>query len=491
MVAHSFHPPVKGLSDLSNESRIITTPWSRMVRGLGLGQYPVEPDQGAIAIIRQALHSLESKVTAANAYTLFSRLLSGLILDVVEAGNGLGHAEVENALGLILKAVRTEPNPYWRLMAGCILIDAFAKLGLDRNWLVGDGLDFPAEVLALLDEIQPNQIKDENSGRHGDYEKLSAFSAVFLALGQMNLQDRLISGPRNYIAESLELLDRIPSPFFRGRGGSMLFSAISLLGQDALVFDGKRDYMGDVLGYLDRADELNLPPAFPQPLSAAFSRIYPLLTMLNAIAVSGRKEYLRLGKDRLEEARILWSSIAPVERTHMGLYYIIALHNLGCLGQELPDFDAFVESVVGQWKDIDPGQNFFLHGISYSYIIETAMVTGRLDLINGEMLERLVDAFPDLDRSPLDRVNRPYPFSYALNMLGEIGAADLLFSPRKKYGGCSAMAWVIEKMTPAGREEGSRLYMLDHALISYALRQRGARRGESRLFENFRFALAP
>jgi hypothetical protein len=447
------------LDDLSNESRIIATPWSRMVRGIGLGQYPAEQDRAVAARIREALGLLQAKVSPANTYTLFSRLLSELILNVVDPGSGWGPTEIESALGPVLQALRMEKNPYWRLMAGCILMDAFAKLGLPKELLVCDELDFPGEVLAMMEKIQPNQIRDENSGRHGDYEKLSAFTAVFLAFGQLGVQDRLVSGPRNYILESLGLLERIPAPFFRGRGGAMLLSVISLLGHDALIFDGERDYMGEILDYLDRADELNNPPAFPQPMSAAFPKIYPLLTLLNAMAISGRKEYLTYAKNRLVQAKTLMAAITPVERTHMGLYYLVALHNLGCLNSEVPDLDAFVEDIVGQWKHIDPGQNFFLHGISYAYIIETAMITGRLDLITAETLERFADAFPDLDRSDLDRANRPYPFSYALNMLGEIGAADILFTPREKYGGRSAMAWVVDKLTPDGREEGSRLYM--------------------------------
>lgn len=490
MAVESIFQPVKGLNELSNESRVIATPWSRMVRGIGLGQYPIEHDRLATARIRQTLEQLEARVSPANTYTLFCRLLSELILNVVDPACSFGHARIERALGPVLDAVRSEKNPYWRLMAGCILMDAFAKLALDRKLLVNHQLDFPGEVLAMLDEIQPNQIQDENSGRHGDYEKLSAFTAVFLALGQLVVQDRLVAGPRNYINESLAVLDRIPAPFFRGRGGSMLLSAISLLGHDALIFDGERDHMLEMLDYLDRADEIDNPPAFPQPMSAAFPKIYPLLTVLNAIAMSGRKEYLRHKQDRLKEAKALLAAITPVERTHMGLYYIVALHNLGCLDDEVPDLDAFVEDIVGQWKHIDPGQNFFLHGISYSYLIETAMITGRLDLITGEMLGRLADAFPDLDRSDMDRANRPYPFSYALNMLGEIGAADLLFTPRKKYGGRSAMAWIIDKLSPDGQEEGNRLYMLGHALISYALRHRGPRREEPEFFRNFRFPLA-
>ncbi|MFF5805065.1 hypothetical protein [Streptomyces sp. NPDC012746] len=481
--------PVAGLDDLSNESRMIATPWSRMVRGIGLGQYPVDYDPDAAARIRHTFGLLEAKVPASNSYTLFSRLLADLILRAADPAEEFPRSEQQRALGPVLDAVRAERNPYYRLMTGCILLDSFAKLGLDRTLLLNDTEDVPGEVLAMADLIEADRIEDENSGRHGDYEKLSAYSAVFLAFGQLGLQERLVAGPRNYVVEALDLLERIPAPFFRGRGGSMLLSVVTLLGYDALIFDGERDYMKEVLDFLARADELNMPASFPSPMTAEFSQVYPLLTMLNAIAMSGRAQYLTHGRDWLAEAKRLIAAIAPVERTHMGLYYIVALHNLGRLREQLPDLDAFVEGVVGQWKEVDPGENFFLNGIAYPYMIETAMLTGRTDLITDETLDRVVNSYPDLDRTDLDRVNRPYPLSYLLNMLGEIGEAERLYTPGDRYAGSSPMAWVIDHLSEDGRDEGNRLYMLDHALISYALRLRGAGRGETELFKKFRFRL--
>lgn len=406
-----------------------------------------------------------------------------------DPADNFSRVEVEEHLRPILQALRSETNPYYRVMAGCILMDAFAKLGLDRNILVNEELDFAEEILAMVDQIQPDQIKDENSGRHGDYEKLSGYSAVFLSIGQLGLKDRLVY-PRNYIQESLSLLEKIPAPFFRGRGGSMLFSVITLLGYDSFIFDDSRNYMKEVLNHMDRADELNMPPGFPSRMTSDFPKIYPLVTIMNAVAMSGRAEYLTYGRDRLVEMEKFMAAISPVERTHMGLYYIVALHNLGRLQDQIPDLDDFVEHIVKQWEYVDPGADFFLSGISYSYIIATAMISGRMDLITNEILDRLVDSFPDLDRTDQDRINRPYPFSYALNMLGEIGASNLLFTPRARYGGHSPIAWVIDRLSKNGHEEGTRLYMLSNALISYALRLRGPCRGGSQLFKSFHFRLA-
>ncbi|MEU0229463.1 MULTISPECIES: hypothetical protein [unclassified Streptomyces] len=487
MTSASFPVPVDGLCHLSNETRMIATPWSRMVRGIGLGQYPVAYDPAAAARIRRTFALLSAKGADSNSYTRFSRLLADLVLSVADPSRPLRRSDVEQDLGPILDTVRAEENPYFRLMAGCILMDSFAKLGLDKGLLVNAETDFPAEILAVADSIAPDRIKDENAGRHGHYEKLSAYSAVFLAMGQLGLKERLVSGRRNYVRESLGLLEKIPAPFFRGRGGAVLLSVISLLGYERFIFGEGRDHIKEVLDHLDRADELNSPPAFPQPMSEAFPKVYPLLTMLNAIAMSGRaEEYVAYGRDRLAEAKELMGRITPVERTHMGLYYIIALHNLGRLDDQVPDLSGLVEDIVGEWEHIDPGANYFLNGIAYAYVIQTAMLTGRMDLIGDKTVERLVDCFPDLDRTDDDRVNRPYPFAYALNVLGETGRSHLLFEPRDAYGGATPMSWVVGRLSEGGSEE-QRLYMLNHALLGYALRMRGPERTETPLTRGFRF----
>jgi hypothetical protein len=248
--------------------------------------------------------------------------------------------------------------------------------------------------------------------------------------------------------------------------------------------------MKEVLRYLSRADELNIFPSFPQQITTSWAKVYPLLTMLNAIAMSGRAEYLTCAKDWLAEAKELLVETPPVERSHMSQYYIMALHNLGRLRDQVPDLDAYIAQVVAQLDIADPGADFFTNGIAYPYIIETAMITGRMDLIPEAALDRMVDSFPDLDRTDTDRINRSFPVSYALNVLGEIGAADRIFTPRARYGGTSAMSWVVDHLSAGAVEEGKQLYMIDHALVSFALRMRGANAQETELFANFQFRLA-
>ena len=91
-----------------------------------------------------------------------------------------------------------------------------------------------------------------------------------------------------------------------------------------------------------------------------------------------------------------------------------------------------------------------------------------------------------LERDPAGRDNWPYPFSYAVNILAEFGQEHRLFESRDRYGGTSAMAWVLNHLTPKSVAENNRLTMLDHAIINWALRLRGPR-PEPALFRDFRF----
>lgn len=489
MKATSRRLPVSGLADLSNESRMIVAPWSRLIRGIGLGQYPIDYDPVIAGYLRTTFDQLAERIPPSNHYVHFCRALMDLVLSVADPGRGRDEARFARSVTALLDAARAERNPYFRAMAGSLVLDTFAKLDLDVSLLVNDELDFPQEVLATLDDIAPDQIADENRGRHGDYERLSASSSVFLAIGQVGLRDRLVTDRRNRVVEALGLLENIPAPYFRGRAGSMFLSVVGLLGYEEYVFDGERDYMAETLEYLTRADELGIFPSFPQEIPTAWSKVYPLLTMLNAIAVCGRAEYLNTPVDWLAEARTLLDRIPWEHRVHMSEYYVIALHNLGRLNGELPDLDAYLREVTAVLDLADPGANFFPDGISYPYIIELAMLTGRMDLIPDRSLERMVDALRDLDKG-VDRANNAFPVSYVLNVLGEIDEAMLILGPRERYEGRSALEWVVANLSEGGKEERLRLYMIPHALVSHALRMRGARAPETALYRGFRYRLA-
>lgn len=465
-------PPIDGLHGLSMESRAIATPWSKIVRGLGLGQFPIGYDPYAVKCIRHSIEQLCSLVDDTDPYSRFTSSVIELILQETNPRSTLDNNKKSSLMSIIGGGINNIKNPYFRVTAGCILLTSIAKLKLEKPYIFDSPLDIPSVILTSIDEIKADQIQDENQGRHGDYERICALTTVFFAFGLMGLNDRLITKERDYIAEALSSLERVPSPFFRGRGGSMLISSIVFLGHKDRLIDNGHDYIGSILSYLDISHKLNNQPSFPSHMSNAFIKAYPLLTMLNTIGIAELPMYLTFGRNRLQEADYLMSSLEPVERTHMALYYIVALHNLGCIDTQLLDKHHFIEILVNEWKNIDPGHDYFLYGISYPYLLQLAYSTGRCDLITDQMIDRMVTAFASLERSDVSRANRPYPFSYALNVLADLGVADRLYSPHPFYCGQSAFSWVLEHMSPKGEAERPRLYMINHALINWALRMR-------------------
>jgi hypothetical protein len=219
--------PVRGLGDLGAESRMITTPWSRMVRGLGLGQYPVGYDPTIAGHLRKAFNLIALKIPEMNGYMHFCGLLGTLVLDVTAPSADVSQLDLAGAIEQIKNVIRKEPNPYYRVGAGCILMESFAKLRLDTTVLINERNDFAQEVLSMVDEIGADNIQDNNAGRHGDYEKIFAYTALFLSFGHLGIHDRLISGDRNLVLDALGVLDKIPAPFFPWAGRiNALFSNI-------------------------------------------------------------------------------------------------------------------------------------------------------------------------------------------------------------------------------------------------------------------------
>lgn len=478
---------IRALGRLNNENRIITTPWSRIVRGLGMGQYPVPFCETLSGWIQDAFDELKAKTESQNNYTHFSSLLCDFICLLIQPGKALKPRDRLDYISNILFLINNEADPYRRIMQYTITIDALAKLNINLFDVLEKSVDLPGLLFNTVQQIKSDGIQDENSGKHGDYEKLSAYTSVFFALASCGKAHLAITRRQNHVENALGLLNNIPSPFFRGRGGSMLFSAISVLGLQPVLKEALSDAVLHTLDYLDRADAIGINPSFPQPMSAAFVKVYPLLTMLNAIAVTGERRALNFRQDRLRQARDLLEALTPVEQTHMGLYYIMAVYNLGLIEQEQYDVDALVETLAETAMNIDPSENYFLHGIACSYVLETALITGRKDLITDRLTSRLAESFATMDKCVEDEINRPYPFAYALTMLGEAGLARKMFEPSPRYGNQSAASWTIANLTQVKDGADGRLYMLNHALINLMLRMRGQDRSAEKAYGNVVF----
>lgn len=479
-----LQPPVAGLDELTVESRVIATPWSRIVRGIGLGQHPTGFDATAAQHIRSSFARLLERVGGKHEYTVFSAALSELVLDAIQGDTGVATKPLAGRVDVVAAAAARVTDPYARATASTILLSSIATLGLTADPAVATRVRLLGhETLEMIDEIHPDSIEDDNRGRHGDYEKATAWTAAMFALARFERAELPSGLDGTRVTRALTSIQQIPSPFFRGRGGSMLLSAAAVLGEPAPI----AYHIASTLKFMDRPQSPSLQPTFPRPMSPAFVQAYPLLTMLNAIAVSGHHELLTHGQDRLAQAAALMATMDPVERTHMGLYYVMALKNLGRLDDQLPNLDEFVEALVGEWHRIDPGRDYFLYGISYAYLIQLAFFTGRSDLVTDEMVERMVTPFPRLETTAENRANRPYPFSYVLNVLGEVGLAGLLYAPHAAYGGRSPFDWVVDHLSRGGRAESARLYMLDHALIGWSLRLRSPRAGAPGPFGRYEF----
>ncbi|HTL70162.1 MAG TPA: cysteine dioxygenase family protein, partial [Candidatus Eisenbacteria bacterium] len=454
---------LRGPQDLSMESRVISSPWSRMVRGMGLGQYPLNYDPAIAENLRGLFTVLDEKVPEANAYNRFSKNLTRLILDIEDPAVKLSGPQLKVRIDQVLADLYAEASSYKFVMGAGILMDTVAKLGLEPSLLVNAERDLVADSLKRASEIPPN-----TNGIHGAYERLCAYTGLFLGITQIGMKDRLVTAEKDYVAESLALLEQVPAPFYRGRGAAMYISVLKLLGFEGYLFADGRDRVKEVFDYLDRADQTNIWPTPPYPLTRPFFKVYPLLTMLNAAAVLGRAEYASYAKDRIAEAQTYLSQIAPEERTHMDQYFLVALYNLGLLDRVIPDLDGYLRQYASLLDRVNPAANWFPASVTYPYVLETLWMFGRSDLITERMVERMVNFLPGL-KTPKDAKNRANPASYALNALGEMGLSERMFRPSAAYEGQPPLHWIVRQFSENAKLEES-LYFLDHSAISLALR---------------------
>lgn len=474
------------LAKLKYESRVMPTPWNRIVRGLGLGQHPMAFQEKGVELVQEAFHLLTQKTIDMHIYTLFSSFLCDLINLKSSKSASLDLSSYQYYVAEILEIIDKEDNCYFKLMQYSIFLSSMEKIGVTISQQRKNHIF--SLMLKCLDKIEPENINDENRGLHGEYEKLSAYTSLLMTAVAINERDFFQFEGRNLIEEGLASLSKIPSPFFKGRGGSMLFSAIALIGQQAILTDRTSQDIKRVFDAMDSPASEKLAPVFPQPMTNAFVCIYPLLTMLNAVALVGDESLLEYQKDRIQEAKQLLQELRPVERTHMTLYFIIAIYNLGRLDKEIDFISNLLDELFGLLDKLDPSEDYFLHGISFSYIIETAIFTGQENRLNTNVLKRLSEAFFEMDKTAEDELNRYYPLAYSFTMLGELNQAELLFLQHSSYANKSPMEWVIEHASNLHPASNKRLYMLNNSLINFSLRMNEEIANETTgIINSFRF----
>ncbi|ECS8719472.1 hypothetical protein DIJ97_19480 [Salmonella enterica] len=117
------------------------------------------------------------------------------------------------------------------------------------------------------------------------------------------------------------------------------------------------------------------------------------------------------------------------------------------------------------------------------------MITGKQHIISEQLVTNLSESFSSMNKNLDDEINRPYPFAYALTMLGEVGHINKIFEPSTHYGEQSASAWIINNISYVRGDNNNRLYMLSNALINLMLRMRGDKFPAPKVYSDFTFPL--
>jgi len=473
------------VENLSNESRVFSSPWSRLVRGIALGQYPIDYDPKAADNIRSAFVELNKKISEIGHYNQFYSLLTELILDKNNPQINISSEEEEKRVESVIKELQRISHPLQYVTASSMLFDSFAKLGMSSSLLVNDKRDLVEDALLrcrLVISETGDSPDDMRQGR-GVYDRVVTLAALFLSVGQLGLKEHLVD-KHDYIQESLDLLDSIPSAFYKSRGAALLMSAIGVLGYKNYIFDNKRDYMKEIIDYMDK----NFPNSSDDTtkIKSFFHPSYSVFTMLNTIAVLEKPEYLTYKRDWIDYAQRLMSNLKSSSFISMGHYYLMAMHNLGLTDKYVPNVEQLLEKMLDEMvNNSKPGPtNINVEG---SYSLLSAFIYGRKDLIKDDVLKKELDA---LRLYPAGETwfNSAYGVSYVLMMFGLIGKLNLLFDPNADFEGKPPLFWVIDNFSKGARdEEKITLPYLHSALVDYALRMRGANKGDLPLFANLRF----
>lgn len=460
---------------LSNESRAFASPWMRIVRGTALGQHPIDFNPQIADNLRLAVNALTQKVADTNYYHKFSAALTELILDTNSAHQK--PINIEQTTKTLLDFMIKIDNPYNRVVASAILLDTYGKLHLDLNTLVDAKFNLIHDAL-----IVATQIKREESGGKGDYEQLTALATLFTAAAQNGLADQLVHQGVDYIQYALNLIENIPDAFYRGRGAAMLFTSIALLDAKDYVDGQGRDYVKEVLSYLDENfDRPGEEPKFKKKLA------YPLFTMLNAIALLQKPECLNYQRDWIANAKWAEYQFDGGGFIEMGQYYLMALYNLGKLSETVPNVDNFFQEAFEKAKSASFSSALF-ETMNLTYQLETPWMFGYPQYITDALIERQINTLQEYTENNRGYLNNAYGLSYTLTSLSEIGASHRLFEPNDRFDHQAPFTWVINHFTEGAEEEAKiTLPYLYNAMINLALRMRGSGARESAATESTQF----
>ncbi|PIW59881.1 MAG: hypothetical protein COW13_04200, partial [Candidatus Omnitrophica bacterium CG12_big_fil_rev_8_21_14_0_65_50_5] len=269
--------------------------------------------------------------------------------------------------------------------------------------------------------------------------------------------------------------------------GAALMSALGVSGFKDLIVDGRRDHLKSLLEYLDQ--RLDQPQKRGRLRPTAFQSTYPIFTLLNTIAILGEEDYLTHRRDWVQQARLFYARLTPRAKANQAEYYLMALYNLGLLDQEVADSPDFVRNLVEDYEQFEatqtPQDPLFVNSDD-AYIAETAWLFGVSDSVPAWIKLRLINHFREF--SPDEKtLTAAWGAAYVFTAMDQLDVADILFMPNSAYDGKTPLGWTIENFSENAENEASSLPLLNHALLSSALRMRGDDKSVTDIFSDFKF----
>ncbi len=477
--------PAVRFPHLTNETRAFPSPWVRVMRGAAAGQYPVAFDPTVAGYIRKAFKETTEKAGPSNQYNNFSNALSEFILDMNDPQKTVTAQEAQQKAQGLLDALYKIDNAHKFVSAGALMIDSFAKLGVDLSVLNAQGRDVVRDLL--------EKVRESNQGERGAYEMITAYASLFMALGQAGLQSRIVGGERNYAQMALDSLALIPDGYGRGRGAGSLLSALAILGFKDMVIGGKIDYVKQTLDHLD--ETLDHPPSIEAMKKRNSYTVYPIDTMLNAIALLGEPSYVTYKRDWIKDLMFYLDKLdPPQEVSHRGMYFLVALYNLRVLDQYVPDLKGYLTDMANRWDkwaDATDGKvdvvTMMMHD---GYLLEIANFFNMRDIIPAGTWRRLERGFKDYPtKDPVDVWNLGNAISYPILTLFEMGRSDLMFEPSAYYDGEAPFSWAVRNFSDGAKDEAPlTLSYVNNSLVNMALSMRGTKRVQTDIFNATLFA---